>query len=32
VLGFKHPRTGQYLEWRSPLPADFAAALETLRA
>jgi 23S rRNA pseudouridine1911/1915/1917 synthase len=31
VLGFKHPATGKYLEWRSPLPADFEAALATLR-
>jgi len=27
----QHPATGKYLEWRSPLPADFEAALATLR-
>jgi 23S rRNA pseudouridine1911/1915/1917 synthase len=31
-LGFKHPQTGKYLEWTTPLPADFEAALATLRA
>jgi len=31
VLGFRHPATGKYLEWRSPLPEDFEAALRTLR-
>jgi 23S rRNA pseudouridine1911/1915/1917 synthase len=32
LLGFKHPRTGQYLEWRSSVPADMARALDALRA
>jgi 23S rRNA pseudouridine1911/1915/1917 synthase len=31
LLGFKHPRTGRYLEWRSRLPADIEAALAALR-
>jgi 23S rRNA pseudouridine1911/1915/1917 synthase len=30
-LGLKHPETGEYREWRSPLPADFAALLDALR-
>ena len=30
-LGFKHPRTGEYLEWSSQPPADMQAALATLR-
>ncbi len=32
VLGFAHPVTGAPLRFESPLPADFAAALEALRA
>ncbi len=32
VLGFEHPRTGDFLRFESPLPADMAALLESLRA
>jgi 23S rRNA pseudouridine1911/1915/1917 synthase len=32
VLGFEHPRTGEFLRFESPLPDDMAALLETLRA
>jgi 23S rRNA pseudouridine1911/1915/1917 synthase len=31
-LGFRHPRTGEPLEFTSPLPADLAAALEAAHA
>ena len=31
VLGFVHPRTGAWLEFQSDPPADFAAALDSLR-
>jgi 23S rRNA pseudouridine1911/1915/1917 synthase len=31
VLGFEHPRTGQYLEFEAPLPAYFEELLEDLR-
>jgi 23S rRNA pseudouridine1911/1915/1917 synthase len=31
-LAFSHPRTGRRLELEAPIPADFAAALEVLRA
>lgn len=31
VLGFKHPRTGEYLEFEAPLPAPFEELLDTLR-
>jgi len=31
-LGFTHPTSGQVIEVRGPLPADFAAFLEMLRA
>lgn len=31
VLGFVHPRTGAYMEFTSPLPAEFAAVLRKLR-
>jgi len=31
VLGFRHPRTGEYLEFESPLPDDFQALLNKLR-
>lgn len=31
VLGFIHPRTGQWLEWESPMPADMRLLLEHLR-
>jgi 23S rRNA pseudouridine1911/1915/1917 synthase len=32
LLGFSHPRSGDWLEFSAPLPADFAAALERLRS
>ena len=31
VLGFMHPRTGEYLELEAPLPPYFEALLERLR-
>ncbi|MCR5033410.1 MAG: RluA family pseudouridine synthase [Lachnospiraceae bacterium] len=31
VLGFQHPKTGEYLEVTAPLPAYFEDLLETLR-
>jgi 23S rRNA pseudouridine1911/1915/1917 synthase len=31
VLGFEHPRTGEFLRFESPLPADMAALLESLQ-
>ncbi|HZH09308.1 MAG TPA: RluA family pseudouridine synthase [Microvirga sp.] len=31
VLGFEHPRTGEFLRFESPIPADLAMLLETLR-
>ena len=31
-LAFRHPRTGAPLDFRSPLPADLAAALEAAHA
>ena len=31
ILGFDHPRTGEYLEFSSPLPEDFEQLLATLR-
>ncbi len=31
VLGFIHPRTGEYMEFRAPLPEYFADLLEKLR-
>ena len=31
-LGFRHPATGQWLEWDAPPPADFQRALVALRA
>ncbi|NLY78884.1 MAG: RluA family pseudouridine synthase [Lysinibacillus sp.] len=31
VLGFIHPRTGEYLEFETPLPEDFLTLLEKLR-
>lgn len=31
-LGFRHPRSGEQLEFTSPLPADLAAALEAARS
>jgi 23S rRNA pseudouridine1911/1915/1917 synthase len=32
VLGFFHPKTGAWLEFQSEPPADFSAALASLRA
>ncbi|WHZ04777.1 RluA family pseudouridine synthase [Neobacillus sp. YX16] len=31
VLGFNHPRTGEYLEFEAPLPVEFEEVLEQLR-
>ncbi len=31
VLGFKHPRTGEYMEFCAPLPEYFSSLLEKLR-
>lgn len=31
VLGFVHPRTGEYLEFEAPLPEDFVQVLEYVR-
>ena len=31
VLGFRHPSTGQYMEFEAPLPAYFEHLLEVLR-
>ncbi|PLR84140.1 RluA family pseudouridine synthase [Bacillus canaveralius] len=31
VLGFSHPRTGEYLEFEAPLPPDFQQLLDKLR-
>ncbi|MCG7342801.1 RluA family pseudouridine synthase [Sporosarcina sp. ACRSL] len=31
TIGFKHPRSGEYLEFTQPLPEDFKALLEKLR-
>lgn len=31
VFGFVHPRTGAYMEFEAPLPADFEAVLARLR-
>ncbi|WP_156900435.1 RluA family pseudouridine synthase [Anaerovorax odorimutans] len=31
LLGFKHPRTGEYMEWSSDLPDDFKRILNILR-
>jgi 23S rRNA pseudouridine1911/1915/1917 synthase len=31
VLGFTHPRTGEYLEFEAPLPADYEQLLNQLR-
>lgn len=31
VLGFKHPSTGEYMEFNSPLPAEFETVLAKLR-
>lgn len=32
ILGFVHPATGKYMEFRSPLPEDFAAVLDKLES
>ena len=32
ILGFEHPRSGEFLRFESPLPPDMAALLEALRA
>ncbi|BBL76558.1 23S rRNA pseudouridine(1911/1915/1917) synthase RluD [Methylomagnum ishizawai] len=32
TLGIVHPATGDYCEWQSPLPDDFAGLLDALRA
>ncbi|MBR2547738.1 MAG: RluA family pseudouridine synthase [Eubacterium sp.] len=32
VLGFVHPRTGEYLEFKADFPEDFQAVLDTLRS
>jgi 23S rRNA pseudouridine1911/1915/1917 synthase len=32
VLGFEHPRTGEAMRFEAPPPADFARALEAVRA
>ncbi|MCM3626424.1 RluA family pseudouridine synthase [Paenibacillus glycanilyticus] len=31
LLGFKHPRTGEYLEFEAPIPADMEHVLNSLR-
>ncbi len=31
VLGFVHPKTGEYMEFRQPLPAEFQDLIERLR-
>ncbi|AWO73375.1 pseudouridine synthase [Geobacillus thermoleovorans] len=31
VLGFRHPRSGEYLEFEAPLPPEFAELLDWLR-
>ena len=31
IIGFIHPRTGEYLEFEAPLPADFERLLDQLR-
>jgi 23S rRNA pseudouridine1911/1915/1917 synthase len=32
ILGFEHPRNGEFLRFESPLPQDMAGLLEALRA
>lgn len=32
LLGFEHPETGEFMEFKSPLPADLAALHNALRA
>lgn len=31
LLGFKHPRTGEYLEFEAPIPADMEHVINSLR-
>ncbi|AUD78670.1 23S rRNA pseudouridine(1911/1915/1917) synthase RluD [Kangiella profundi] len=31
LLGLNHPETGEYIEWRAPLPQDISDLLEQLR-
>ncbi|ANB61315.1 RluA family pseudouridine synthase [Anoxybacteroides amylolyticum] len=31
ILGFRHPRTGEYLEFEAPLPQEFEQLLDLLR-
>lgn len=31
LLGFNHPRTGEYIEFEAPLPAEFVELLDNLR-
>ncbi|MDH4283829.1 MAG: 23S rRNA pseudouridine(1911/1915/1917) synthase RluD [Gallionellaceae bacterium] len=31
-LGLKHPATGEWVEWQTPLPQDFAQLLENIRS
>ena len=31
ILGFKHPTTGEYMEFESPLPEEFEKVIEKLR-
>lgn len=31
LLGLKHPETGEYIEWRAPMPQDMAKLLDDLR-
>jgi 23S rRNA pseudouridine1911/1915/1917 synthase len=31
VLGFEHPRTGEYIEFQAPIPADFEHILKVLK-
>lgn len=31
LLGFKHPRTGEYMEFSAPLPEAFQAILDGLK-
>ncbi|USD80575.1 RluA family pseudouridine synthase [Bacillus safensis] len=31
VLGFDHPRTGEYIEFTAPIPADIQAFIDSLR-
>ncbi len=32
ILGFEHPRSGEFLQFESPMPADMDALLQALRA